>query len=194
MDGRNFQKRHVVGLWALFYWRWFVCAAFHFVVIAVWVGSGCVRLVINATLHDQKKHDPEGSRCRTLAFALSSMFWFRNDQRARSQIWIQLRKFIQIEMRSEWWIFYQLNVWKAALMLELIHSQLSAKVNIPICYTFFYRRRSGFFSALSPLTNQLMPEKTRTSPIEKRIQFVARNVEVVWNGALKTGEWILVHS
>jgi hypothetical protein len=34
--------------------------------------------------------------------------------------------------------------------------------------SFVYRRGSGFFSALSSATNQLMPEKTRTSPIEKR--------------------------
>jgi hypothetical protein len=36
-------------------------------------------------------------------------------------------------------------------------------------YTFPYRRRSGHFNALSSSTNQLMPEITRTSPIEKSI-------------------------
>jgi hypothetical protein len=34
-------------------------------------------------------------------------------------------------------------------------------------YTFLYRRRSGDFIALSSSANQLIPEMTRTSPIEK---------------------------
>jgi hypothetical protein len=58
----------------------------------------------------------------------------------------------------------------ARFLMDMVNEFSSKARKEGMWYTFLYQRRSGFFSALSSSTNQLMPEKTRTSPIEKSIE------------------------